>query len=59
MAKVLIVYHSMSGNTEAAAKAVAEGAKQVEGVEVVLKEAMKATVDDLLECDAIAIGTPE
>jgi flavorubredoxin len=59
MAKVLIVYHSMSGNTEAAAKAVEKGARQVEGVEVVLKKAMDATVEDLLECDAIAIGTPD
>jgi multimeric flavodoxin WrbA len=59
MAKVLIVYHSMSGNTEAAAKAVEKGARQVEGVEVVLKKALEATVEDLLECDAIAIGTPD
>jgi len=59
MAKVLIVYHSMSGNTEAAAKAVEKGARQVEGVEVILQEAAKATVEDLLECDAIAIGTPD
>jgi multimeric flavodoxin WrbA len=49
----------MSGNTEAAAKAVEKGARQVEGVEVVLNKAMDATVEDLLECDAIAIGTPD
>jgi len=36
MAKVLVVYHSQSGNTEEMAKAVARGAKAVVGIEVVL-----------------------
>ena len=34
MAKVLIVYHSQSGNTKAAAEVVGQGAKDVGGVEV-------------------------
>ena len=59
MAKVLIVYHSQSGNTEAAAEAVAEGAKEVSGTEVVIKEALRATTEDLLACDGIAVGTPD
>ena len=56
MSKVLIVYHSQSGNTEAMAKALREGAAS-SGAEVSLKKAADATSDDLIDCDAIAIGT--
>lgn len=59
MSKILVVYHSQSGNTKAAAELVAEGARAVQGAEVEVKEAMKAGVDDLLDCDGIAIGTPD
>ena len=59
MAKILIVYHSQSGNTQMMANAVAEGAKSIEGVEVVLKRAADATAEDLLSADGLAIGTPE
>ena len=59
MAKVLIVFHSQSGNTKAAADAVAQGAKDISGTEVVVKEALQATTKDLLSCDAIAVGTPD
>ncbi len=57
MAKVLIIYHSQSGNTEAMAKAVAEGAKSA-GASVVLKKATEADANDMLACDIVAIGTP-
>ena len=59
MSKILIVFHSQSGNTKAAAEAVAQGAKDVSGTEVVVKEALQATTKDLLSCDAIAVGTPD
>jgi flavorubredoxin len=57
MKKVLIIYHSQSGNTEAMAKAVYQGAKSG-GATPILKKAMEAGVDDFLGCDIIAIGTP-
>jgi len=57
MAKVLIVYHTQSGNTEAMAKAVAEGAKAA-GATVALKKAVDAKAEDILACDVVAIGTP-
>jgi flavorubredoxin len=41
------------------ANAVAEGAKSIEGVEVILKKAADATLDDLLTADGLAVGTPE
>ncbi len=47
MTKILIVYHSMYGHIEAMAKAVAEGARGVAGVEVTVKrvpETMDAAV---------------
>jgi multimeric flavodoxin WrbA len=57
MKKVLIVYHTQSGNTEVMAKAVAEGAKAA-GATVTLKKAVDANAQDIMECDILAIGTP-
>ena len=59
MAKILIVYHSQTGNTEKMANAVAEGARGIEGVDVILKKAVDATLEDLLTADGFALGTPE
>lgn len=59
MTKILIVYHSQTGHTQKMAGAVADGAKTIEGVEVILKKAGDATLDDLLACNGLAIGTPE
>ena len=39
MTKVLIIYHSQTGNTEKMAKAIAEGAKRVSGTKVIFKKA--------------------
>jgi len=59
MAKVLVVYHTLSGNTEKMAKAVAEGAESVAGIEVAVKKALDATLDDLIECDGVAFGSAD
>ena len=59
MAKILIVYHSQTGNTQKMAHAVAEGARGIEGVDVILKKAADATLEDLLTTDGFALGTPE
>jgi multimeric flavodoxin WrbA len=59
MGTVLVVYHSLGGNTKAAAEALAQGAKGVPDTKVVLKTGLKATLDDLLSCDALAVGTPD
>lgn len=59
MAKILIVYHSQTGKTQKMAEAVAEGAKSIEGVEVILKKAADASLEDLLTADGLAVGTPE
>jgi len=57
MKKVLIIYHSQTGNTGAMAKAVAEGASAA-GATVILKKAVEANDKDLLDCDVVAFGTP-
>lgn len=59
MSKILVIYHSQSGNTKAAAELVAKGAQSVEGADVKIKQALKTTSDDLLNCDAIAVGSPD
>ncbi|MGC9520372.1 MAG: flavodoxin family protein [Anaerolineae bacterium] len=58
MGKVLVLYDSRSGNTEAMATLVAEGAQTVPGIEVRLLRVDDATADDALWADGIACGTP-
>lgn len=57
MAKLLIIYYSQAGNTEAMANAVCEGASSA-GATATMKKAADTIDDDLLGCDAVAFGTP-
>jgi NAD(P)H dehydrogenase (quinone) len=57
MPKVLIIYKSKTGNTEAMAEAVEAGVKK-ESLEVIRKRIEDASLDDLLEPEGIIIGTP-
>jgi multimeric flavodoxin WrbA len=59
MARVLIVYHTLSGNTEKMAKSFAEGAGSVPGTDVILTRAYDASLEDLMGCDAIAFGSAD
>jgi multimeric flavodoxin WrbA len=59
MKTILVVYHSQSGNTQKMAGAVAKGAKEIEGVRVVLKKAFDTSEEDLIACDGLVIGSPE
>jgi len=56
--RVLIAYFSSTGKTSVMAEAVAEGARAVGGVTVVLRTVQQATLDDVLTADAIIIGSP-
>jgi len=56
MPKILVLYYSRTGNTEKMAKAVAEGANAVQGVEVKLN--YYVTPESLSNFDAIIVGTP-
>jgi multimeric flavodoxin WrbA len=59
MTRILVVYHSQTGNTEKMAQAVAEGVRFIDNAEAVIKKAQDASVADLLAADGLAIGTPE
>ena len=56
--RVLVVYHSMTGNTQALAEAVAEGARRVPGSEVVLRTVDEVEREDLEAADALLLGSP-
>lgn len=59
MCKILVIYHSQAGHTQRMAESVAKGAASIEGVTVMFKRASEASLRDLLECDGLAIGSPE
>lgn len=61
MKKLLIVYHSQSGNTERMAQAAVAGARNelITEVEVRIVPAKQAGPEDLLWADALLLGTPE
>lgn len=56
--RVLVAYHSLSGNTERMAEAVAEGVTSVPGTDVLLKRVGQVTADDLFSSDALVVGSP-
>jgi multimeric flavodoxin WrbA len=60
-ARLLVVFHSRSGGTEAMTRAVVAGANDdaIEGVEVRVQRAFDTTVDDVRACNGIVLGTPE
>ncbi|MEK9142689.1 MAG: NAD(P)H-dependent oxidoreductase [Nitrospirota bacterium] len=58
LVKVLVTYHSLSGNTERMAEAVVDGVKSVSGTEAILKRVGKVTAEDLFSADAVVVGSP-
>ena len=57
MSQVLVLYDTRSGNTGRMARAVAEGSKSVQGVEVVLKRVAEGG-GELAGADGIILGSP-
>ena len=57
--KILVLYHTQSGNTERLARAVSEGANQEAECEVRALMAFQASLADLLWAEGILFGTPE
>ncbi len=49
MAKALVLYYSMHGHIETIARAVAEGARKVDGAEVVVKRVPETLRPQLFE----------
>ena len=60
MKQLLIVYHSNTGNTQRLALAAYEGAQEfTDEVNTRLIRAFDTTLEDLLNCDGLLLGTPE
>jgi len=57
MAKVLVLYHSRTGNTAKMAEAVGAGARS-SGVDLSIKKVEDVSLDDLLAAGGIIIGSP-
>jgi len=55
MKKLTVIYWSGTGNTEAMAKAIAEGAQQ-ENIEVSFLNVAEASIENVINADAIALG---
>jgi NAD(P)H dehydrogenase (quinone) len=55
---VLIAYYSAQGHTKAMARAVADGVSSTDGVVVKLQTIQETKTEDILEADAIIVGTP-
>jgi NAD(P)H dehydrogenase (quinone) len=55
---VLVLYYSKGGNTRRLAEAIAEGARSLEGANVVLKRTDEVTKEDFLAADGLIAGSP-
>lgn len=58
MTRILVIYHSVTGHTQALAEAVLEGAQSVAGASCRLMPVADVTNDDLLAADGIIVGSP-
>lgn len=56
--RILIAFHSDTGNTAKMAKALSEGASGVAGVEVVMKKTGEVTPEDIKADKGILLGSP-
>ncbi|HEY3275400.1 MAG TPA: NAD(P)H-dependent oxidoreductase [Syntrophorhabdaceae bacterium] len=56
--QVLVTYYTRSGNTKKLAEEVAQGVKEVKGVECIVKAAAEVTKEDFLAADGIIAGSP-
>src|SRR3990170_721173 len=58
MPVVLLLFDSRGGLTEQLAEAVAEGVRAVPGAELHYRRIEEAGTDELKECDALIVGSP-
>ncbi len=56
MPKLAVIYVSGMGRTKKMAETIAEGAKTINGIEVVLKSGGEATAADVKDANAIMLG---
>ena len=60
MPRLLVVHHSPTASVRALTEQVLAGAQDdaIEGVQVVVRPALEASADDVLEADGYLLGTP-
>jgi NAD(P)H dehydrogenase (quinone) len=56
--RILVAYHSDTGNTEKLAQAVRDGAASVAGVTVSLRKTAEFKPEEIVQYDGVAVGTP-
>jgi NAD(P)H dehydrogenase (quinone) len=56
--RILVAYHSITGNTEKLALAIREGGKSVSNVEITAQKIADIKDEAILRCDGLVIGTP-
>ena len=57
-ARILVAYHSGTGNTAKLAQAIRDGAASVDGIEVVLRKTSEVRPEEVPAYDGIVLGTP-
>ena len=55
---ILILYYSKGGNTQKLAEAIADGVRQVDGGQCIIKDTSTVTKDDFISCDGLIAGSP-
>jgi len=58
LAKVIIVYESLFGNTKMVAESIVEGMGEVPGIETTLSKPKGVDFDQITKYDAILVGSP-
>jgi NAD(P)H dehydrogenase (quinone) len=56
--RILVAYHSETGNTEKLAQAIRDGAVSVPGIEVALRKVAEFKPEEIVRYDGIVLGTP-
>jgi len=57
-AKVIVVYESKYGNAKLVAETIAEGMREVEGIDAVVSEVKEVDLSKIRDYDAILVGSP-
>lgn len=55
---ILVLYYSKGGNTRKLAESIAEGAGEVDGVEVVLRHTRDVSQEEFAAADGLIVGSP-
>jgi flavorubredoxin len=58
VAKAIIVYESKYGNTKLVAESILAGVKEVPGIDAISNELKEVDLNQIMECDAILLGSP-